>query len=180
LINDILDLEKIEARRFELQRQELDLAVVVGTTLEELASVAHMHDVELVTDLEPAPTLRADRDRLAQVLTNLVSNAVKHSGGGGRVEVRLRTVDDRVRLSVLDEGPGVPVEDRERIFERFHQLDSTDTRSRGGSGLGLAIAKAIVEEHAGAIGVESAPGRGSEFWFELPVESGAEPESDAA
>jgi len=108
---------------------------------------------------------------VVQVLTNLLSNAIKFAPAGSQVSVRVERADGAVRFGVVDRGPGVPEEERERLFSRFRQLDQSDTRSIGGSGLGLAIAKAIVVQHGGTIGVESAGG-GSTFFFELPGEDG--------
>ncbi len=113
-------------------------------------------------------TLMADRDRLTQVLRNLVRNAVAHTDSGDQIAVLARAHDSRLEISVTDTGPGIPPEQLEQIFERFRRLDSSRSRDRGGSGLGLAIARAIVEAHGGAIRAESDPGRGATFRIELP------------
>ena len=112
--------------------------------------------------------VRADADRLVQVLVNLVSNAVKFSPAGAAVHVAVRESGGRARVEVIDRGRGVPAAHRSAIFERFRQVESSDARDKGGTGLGLAICKAIVEQHGGDIGVESEEGRGSTFWFEVP------------
>ena len=114
-------------------------------------------------------TFAGDADRLTQVLTNLVANAIKFTEQGGSVEVdACKPSSGGVRFSVADDGPGIAPEDAEQLFRRFHQIDGSDSRRKSGSGLGLAICKAIVEQHGGRIGVESALGKGSTFWFEIP------------
>ena len=113
-------------------------------------------------------TLQADPDRLTQVLRNLVRNAVAHTNPGDRVTVAARARDGRLEISVSDSGPGIPPDQLEQIFERFHRLDRSRSRDRGGSGLGLAIARAITEAHGGSIHAESGPGQGATFRIELP------------
>ena len=119
--------------------------------------------------VEPAAgTLQGDPDRLTQVLRNLVRNAVAHTDPGGRVAVVARARDGRLTIAVSDNGPGIPPDQLERVFERFHRVDEARARERGGTGLGLAIARAIVEAHGGRIWAESAPGTGTTVSFELP------------
>jgi signal transduction histidine kinase len=113
-------------------------------------------------------TLQADPDRLTQVLRNLVRNAVAHTDPGDRISVIARAHDDRLEISVRDTGAGIPPEELERIFERFHRVDGSRSRDSGGSGLGLAIARAIVEAHGGRIRAESTPGRGATVRISLP------------
>jgi signal transduction histidine kinase len=113
--------------------------------------------------------IRVDRDRIVQVLTNLVSNAIKFSPTGSAVSVAVTATNDRVRFAVENPGQGIPTADREKLFRRFQQLDGADNRQRGGTGLGLAIAKAIVEQHEGRIGFESEPGVRTTFWVDLPL-----------
>ena len=113
-------------------------------------------------------TLEADPDRLAQVLRNLVRNAVAHTREGDRVEVAATALDGRLEIAVSDTGPGIPADELELIFERFHRLDRSRSRDSGGTGLGLAIARAIVEAHGGRIRAESSPGHGATFRVELP------------
>ncbi len=174
LVNDILDLEKIEARRIELRLETLDPASCVEATLAPLAAMASGAGVRLERRLSATAVVRVDRDRLVQVLTNLVSNAVKFSDRDGVVEVRLEpTADGRVRFAVRDEGPGIAPADQARLFQRFSQVDASDARAKGGTGLGLVISKAIVEQHGGVIGVRSARGEGATFWVELPAADAA-------
>jgi PAS domain S-box-containing protein len=176
LINDMLDLEKIEAGKLELHLQRLDAAELLHATLAALEGVAGAARVRLVAEAAPGLLVRGDRDRLQQVLTNLVSNAVKFSPEGG--EVRARALPEEgahgaqaMRFEVVDQGPGIPEAARGRLFGKFQQLDSSDTRSKGGTGLGLAISQAIVAQHGSRIEVESPPGRGATFRFRLPREA---------
>lgn len=118
-------------------------------------------------------TINADPDRITQVLTNLISNAIKFSPADSSVVVSGIKKEHFYHFAVTDRGPGISSKDQGRLFGKFQQLDSTDTRSKGGSGLGLAISKALVEQHGGRIGVESSAGNGSTFWFELPLENEA-------
>ena len=135
------------------------------------AASAHLPaDVELVlTAPEPGPHVAADADGLLQVLVNLVENAVKYSPNGGRVELELEPVDGRVRFAVRDRGLGIPASEQERIFEKFFRLDPNLSRGVGGPGLGLYISRELVRRMGGRIRVESEPGRGSTFSFELPL-----------
>jgi PAS domain S-box-containing protein len=171
LINDILDIQKIEAGKMSLRLATLDPAVVVSRTVEQLRTWAGEQQVALAHQLDVAAPWHADEDRISQVLTNLISNAVKFSPKGGtvRVTVKPAAAGARARVEVADEGPGIPAEQRHLLFGKFQQLDGSDSRKMGGTGLGLAICKAIVELHGGTIGVESELGKGSTFWVELPL-----------
>ena len=170
LINDILDLEKMEAGKLELVLRDVDAASLVALSVEGIEGMAREAGVTLSVEAHGGGLVHADGDRLVQVLTNLVSNAIKFSPSGGRVRVRLdRPGPGRVRVSVTDSGDGIPEALRGKLFEKFSQLDGSDRRAKGGTGLGLAISKAIVEQHQGAIGVDSTVGAGSTFWFELPL-----------
>ncbi|MEI6416045.1 MAG: PAS domain S-box protein, partial [Pseudomonadota bacterium] len=169
LINDILDLEKIESGRLEFEFKALDLVVVAKQAIVANEGYGQQHEVRLclAESLERA-TIRADEHRLSQVFSNLISNAVKYSNRGGTVEVSVRRHEDRFRVSVRDFGRGIPAEFRNRIFQRFAQADSSDTREKGGTGLGLSITKAIVERHDGGIDFASEADAGTEFFFDLP------------
>jgi CheY-like chemotaxis protein len=170
LINDILDLEKMEAGKLELRLQAVEVAEVVESTFSGVRGMADAAKVELRAEAAMAGLVRADKDRLIQVLTNLVSNAIKFSPEKGVVTVRAaREARSSVRFEVVDQGPGIPLEKRARLFGKFQQLDSSDTRSKGGTGLGLAISQAIVEQHGGRIEVQGEPGQGSTFTFSLPM-----------
>ncbi len=168
LVNEILDLEKIEAGKLELQTQKLEARELIEATFAGMRGLAEQAGVELKIEPRAHGHLLGDRDRLIQVLTNLVSNAVKFSPRGECARVGAREVPGgQVRFEVFDSGPGIAAESLPRLFGRFQQLDASD-RKKGGSGLGLAISKAIVEQHGGRMGVESQPGAGSNFFFELP------------
>jgi len=169
LINDLLDLAKIESGGLPLHLNWVQWDEFCGKTLDGLSGLAHKADVRLELVSLPAVEVNIDRDRLQQVLTNLVSNAVKFSPKGGAVRVTLsRAKTGELVVSVTDSGPGIKTEDREMIFEKFRQGTSAANPLVKGTGLGLAIAKALVAEHGGSIGVESTVGVGSTFWFSLP------------
>ncbi|MFN3431015.1 MAG: sensor histidine kinase, partial [Candidatus Sericytochromatia bacterium] len=115
------------------------------------------------------PCVQADPQRLTQVINNLVGNAIKFTPQGGRITLDARLEDGCLRVEVADTGPGIAEADRDKLFKRFGQLDTSNTRSHTGTGLGLSIVKAIVEAHGGRLGVRSRPGAGATFWFELPA-----------
>ncbi len=170
LINDVLDLEKIESGLMTFR----DDAVAVGPLLERATALntpyADRFDVRLeLRRPPPAATVSGDEDRLLQVMANLISNAVKFSPAGSLVAVSAELRDSGVRIGVADSGPGVPEAFRGRIFEKFAQADGSDARRKGGTGLGLSICRAIVERLGGTIDYESAPGRGTVFYFDLPL-----------
>jgi PAS domain S-box-containing protein len=169
LINDILDSEKIESGKmtFELQAQELE--PLMEQALVDNEGFAAQHGVTLVLHgLAEQVRVCVDSDRLTQVVTNLLSNAIKYSPPQGTVNVVMRKQANRVRVEIIDNGPGIPEEFRKRIFQKFSQADSSDTRQKGGTGLGLSISRAIVERMDGCIGFSSESNKGTTFFFELP------------
>jgi len=169
LLNDILDIEKMEAGKVVFDFKCVEVQAIVEQAIEENEEFAKLYDVRLRFAPTSTPVqVRADPDRLIQVVTNLLSNAVKFSPPGGEVVVAVKEPDDTVRISVRDHGPGIPVEFRPRIFEKFAQVDTADARQRGGTGLGLNIAKAIVARLDGTVGYEDAPGGGTIFSVDLP------------
>ncbi len=176
LINDILDLEKLNSSGFTLQPGRIEPSRLIEGTITSLSAFAEDQRVRLVAEPIPEQTMTGDHDRLSQVLTNLVSNAIKHSGAGAEVTLAVAITEDEVRFSVSDTGPGIPAAEIERIFDRFYQIDGSDTRTGSGTGLGLAIAQSIVEQHGGSIGVDSTEGLGSCFYFTVPLEASVEPE----
>ncbi|MDX1697363.1 MAG: response regulator, partial [Thiohalobacterales bacterium] len=171
LINDILDIEKIEANKMEFTIQALELMPLVTQAVESNRVYAVEHGASIVIyDDMPDAVVRVDEDRFMQVLTNLLSNAAKYSPEGGTIGVTVQPLGGGVRLTVSDEGPGIPEEFRGQIFNKFSQADSSDTRQRGGTGLGLSITRAIVEKLGGHISFDTRDGKGTSFHVDLPVE----------
>ena len=168
LINDILDLERLDTGRIEMSFETVTLASVFERSLEAVSSFAGEEGIRLESSATTG-TVWADGDRLVQVLVNLLSNAVKFSPRGSVVRLSAASDADWADVRVADKGRGIPASFREAIFERFRQVEASDARQKGGSGLGLAICKAIIEQHGGSIGVESEEGQGSVFWLKLPV-----------
>jgi PAS domain S-box-containing protein len=181
LINDILDMEKIQSGKLTFVLRPLDLGDLARRTIDGLGGLTAETGVKLEYEGPAEPALvNGDADRLTQVLTNLLSNAAKFSERGGVVRVRVWGQGQQARLSVKDQGAGIPPEFHDRIFGRFAQADSSDTRQKGGTGLGLAISKEIVERHGGRIWFESPPGEGATFHVELPGRRAAAPTVAAA
>jgi PAS domain S-box-containing protein len=169
LVNDILLTSQVESGALVLANEEVDVADVAHRVIE----AARMHAPhELSFALEAPSTLgpvATDRDKLRQVLTNLVANAVKYSGGSGRIDVRLEQRDGHLLIAVRDEGVGVPLSEQHRIFEKFYRVDPSMSRGVGGTGLGLYICRELVRRLGGSIWVESSEGIGSTFFVELPL-----------
>ncbi|WP_426018733.1 CHASE3 domain-containing protein [Brevundimonas sp. DWR2-3-1b1] len=172
LINDILDVEKIESGQMTLDLVSLDLRDIALVSLDSVRGLADSLGVSLTLSEGAEAPVSGDADRLVQVVVNLLSNAAKFSPSGGVVEVSVVPEARIARLSVRDHGPGIPDEFRARIFNKFAQADGSDTRQRGGTGLGLAIAREIAERHGGRLWFESAPGEGATFHLDLPLAIG--------
>ncbi|MET3780761.1 PAS domain S-box-containing protein [Brevundimonas sp. 1080] len=170
LINDILDVEKLASGKLVMAMSSLDLREIAARSIEGVRGYADQLGVILTLAQGDAAPVRGDADRLIQVVTNLLSNAAKFSPAGGEVAVTVNPEARIARLSVIDHGPGIPDAFRARIFSKFAQADSTDTRAKGGTGLGLAIAREIAELHGGRLWFESAEGDGATFHLDLPLD----------
>jgi signal transduction histidine kinase len=169
LINDSLDLSKVEAGKVELEIAPFLLGDTLDRGLTMLREQATRNGIELILDTDPAADLvEGDERRILQVIFNLLSNAVKFTPPGGTIDVRSARLDSEIRVSVADSGPGIPAEDQERIFEDFQQAGAGAEQGEG-TGLGLALSRRLVELHRGRLWVESVPGRGATFTFALPV-----------
>ncbi len=169
LINDVLDLSKIEAGQLVLSLDDYSMKEVVHTVFTSVESLAAEKNLELKVSVAPEVAQgKGDHQRISQVFLNLVGNAIKFTEAG-EVRVEATASDDTFVISVSDTGPGLSEADQQMIFEEFHQVDGSSTRKKGGTGLGLSIARRIVEMHGGRIWVESTEGKGSTFWFTLPV-----------
>ncbi len=173
LINDLLDVSRIEAGRIEMKQEHIAIQKIAKRRLEELRPQAAEKAITLVIDTEPnLPVITGDADRIGQVFINLIGNAIKFTPDNGKVTVRISRVPDTKRAlhaEVIDTGPGIPPEEREKIFDKFHQLGSVQTRQQGGTGLGLGIAAAIVDAHGGKLWADAgANGHGCNFQFIIP------------
>jgi PAS domain S-box-containing protein len=171
LVSDILDIEKIESGKMTFDIRPVEFAPILDQSVE--ANRTYAQSMGVTIDLDNAPAgvrVLADADRLMQVVTNLLSNAAKFSPAGRSVQVRVAAYGDNLRVSVKDEGPGIPDEFRSRIFQKFAQADASDGRAKQGTGLGLSICRAIVERMGGRIGFETGRGLGTTFYFDIPLQ----------
>jgi len=171
LVSDLLDISRLQAEKLELRLSPCDLASIVRETVADQRSAAPTRPLHVeLAEAETAPVL-ADAERIGQVLSNYLSNALKYSPVECVVEVQLKKEGKMVRVSVRDAGPGLTPSEQERIWERFYQVQGIKRQqgSSVGLGLGLYICRAIVEQHQGTVGVESTKGEGSTFWFTLPL-----------
>ncbi len=169
LINDVLDFQKLESGRFEFKASKVDINMLVKETIQDLTLITQSKGLNLVLHADPfLPVVTADRDKITQVLSNLINNAVKFSEKG-TITIKTMKNENQIRVSVRDEGPGIREEDLRRLFQSFSQIKTAGAGKTGGTGLGLAISKRLIEAHKGEIGVESVYGRGSTFYFTLPI-----------
>jgi len=170
LINDLLDVSRIESGRIEMRTEVVSLVDVVTQRIEEFKPQADEKNVvmEFIAP-DSLPNVMGDSERIGQVFTNLIGNAIKFTPDHGRIIVRLRPEGTYILAQVIDTGPGIPIDKQDRIFDKFYQLSDIKTRQQGGSGLGLSIARSIVEAHGGRIWVKSEEDKGSDFRFILPI-----------
>ena len=172
LLNDLLDLARSDAGRLTIRPAPTDPAALVEDAVRTIRGQTEASNQELVAEIEPSlPELIVDPDRIRQVLVNLLANAHEYCPEGASIRVEVKRVGAEVRISVKDNGPGIPPEQLEHIFERFTRGDAGLTQRVGGTGLGLAISKSLVELHGGTIGADSTPGEGSDFHLRLPAEA---------
>jgi len=172
LLNDLLDLARSDAGRLTIRPAPTDPAALVKDAVRTIRGQTEASDQQLVAEIEPGlPELLVDPDRIRQVLVNLLANAHEYCPEGASIRVEVKRVGADVEIRVKDDGPGIPPEQLEHIFERFTRGDAGLTQRVGGTGLGLAISKSLVELHGGTIGAESAPGEGSDFHLRLPAEA---------
>ncbi|MDA0798016.1 MAG: PAS domain S-box protein [Chloroflexi bacterium] len=167
LTTDLIDLERMDLGKLTLRLVPSDAADLALRARDSIAALADQAGIEIDLDASPI-SLMADQTRVAQVLTNLLSNAIKFSERLSSVTLQVRSDGGVVRFAVIDHGPGIPGHHLAKIFDRFHQVDSSDTRSKGGWGLGLAVSQAIAEQHGGRIWAQSKLGLGTTFFFEVP------------
>lgn len=170
LIQDLLTISALESGRMKLNLQPVDVRAIAEKVLGDLHGKADARNVTLTNELPLLP-VRADANRLDQVFANLVDNAIKYGRANGKVNVGGRRIEDgRLEIYVHDDGPGIPAESLDRVFERFYRVDKARSRDQGGTGLGLSIVKHIVQAHGGEVWVKSELGKGAAFFFTLPAD----------
>lgn len=172
LVNNLLDLDKLESGFIEFLPENEAAWQVVETSINAIESLFKKKSIEVKHNIDPNLYIYADRERLVQVLINLLGNAIKYSEPGSKITVKARKEGKAVRFSVTDTGRGIPADKLSTIFERFRQVEASDEKVHKGAGLGLAISKAIIERHKGKMGVDSTLGEGSTFWFTVPAGEG--------
>lgn len=170
LLNDLLDLARSDAGRLTIRPEQTGATGLIEDAVRTMRAQLDARGQELNLEIEPdLPQIEADRDRIRQVLVNLLTNANEYCPQGANIGVKARRVDAEVEIDVIDDGPGIPEQQLEHIFERFSRGDAGETQRVGGTGLGLAISKSLIDLHGGTIGAESTPGEGSIFRIRLPT-----------
>lgn len=167
LITSLLDVSRIESGRLQMRKDMISLGALIEHVMEKIKNISESHSIEVEFKSE-TEDIFADSDRIEQVLVNLIGNAVKYSPEGGCVKISLDETEEEIRVSVADEGIGIPPEHKDRVFDRFHRVDNSASRSIGGTGLGLYVSRLIVEAHGGRMWFDSKEGEGSCFFFTLP------------
>ncbi|MDD5194675.1 MAG: ATP-binding protein [Candidatus Omnitrophica bacterium] len=168
LVNDLLSLSHLESKEIMLKKIKFNIRQLVEEVISGFSSQLKKKDIEIKNELSDDISLMADRNRLEQVITNLIDNAIKFNKEKGFIRIYGEKINDKLKITIEDLGSGIPEKDIPRIFERFYRVDKARSRELGGTGLGLSIVKHIVELHGGSVGVESTEGFGSKFWFSLP------------
>ena len=171
LINDLLDISRIESGRIQMEQKPISLLEIVTQRLEEIRPQADEKSIQLaLTAPESVPDIFGDEARMGQVFTNLIGNAIKFTPNNGEVSIKVEADGNLLHVEVIDTGPGIPAEERQKVFDKFYQLSDISTRQQGGSGLGLSITKSIVEAHGGKLWIDDGnQGKGSNFQFVLPL-----------
>ena len=170
LLNDLLDLARSDAGRLTIRPEQTGATGLIEDAVRTMRAQLDARGQKLSLEIEPdLPQIEADRDRIRQVLVNLLTNANEYCPQGAKIGVKARRVDAEVEIDVIDDGPGIPEQQLEHIFERFSRGDAGETQRVGGTGLGLAISKSLIDLHGGTIGAESTPGEGSTFRIRLPT-----------
>lgn len=184
LVDDLLDMQRMENAEFSIEMEPLELNQLAQGSLARIENYEKEKDVKLIFEGDDDPLyVQGDRQRLGQVVTNVLSNAIKFCGTPGKVSLKLRRLDDMAQIHITDNGVGIPAGSRDKVFGRFTQVDASDTRNRGGSGLGMHISKQILKHHKGSIEYFSVVGRGTTFIVTLPLmdgTSGARPNTTGA
>lgn len=169
LINDILDLEKIKAGKYEFKYEEIEINSIIEQSAVLHQAYADQFGMKIIVIPAEKSFIKADKNRLLQVISNLLSNAIKFSNLGGEITIKIKTEKNKNTIYFIDKGIGIPDDAKYKIFQSFSQVDSSDTRSKGGTGLGLNISKLIIESMGGGIDFESELGKGSTFYFSMPT-----------
>jgi two-component system OmpR family sensor kinase/two-component system sensor histidine kinase BaeS len=174
LAADLREISLAESGQLQLQKSEIDIKELAGKKIDQFESLAAQKNIRLtLTAADNLPQIQADARRIDQVLTNLLSNALRHTPAGGRIEVAIRNDTEELTITVADNGEGIPAEHLPYIFDRFYRVADSRSRREGGAGLGLAIVKQMVEAHGGRVSVQSTPGQGTTFTVSLPVQPAA-------
>jgi len=175
IINDLLDLSRIEAEKFEISTSSIPARILAERAVHALSSQIEARKMTVNIEIDKDVHILGDENALEQILSNLIDNATKYTPEGGRIVVRATQVLSTIRIEVIDDGPGIPPEHHDRLFERFYRVDAGRSREMGGTGLGLAIVKHLAATMGGQVGVESTPPNGALFWVSLPATTSSNP-----